>query len=72
MATCNRCRHHFRTLEDEEGMHDCSYCGYDGHEDMCCLWCGGMAVNEVYAPYCSHDCAFHAELDSIQDRDAPN
>ena len=33
MATCPRCRRHFRTLEDEEGMHDCPYCGYPPYEE---------------------------------------
>ena len=28
MATCPKCRRHFRTLEDEEGMHECPRCGY--------------------------------------------
>ena len=38
MATCPRCRKHFRTLEDEENMHDCSKCGYSPM-DHYCDWC---------------------------------
>jgi hypothetical protein len=30
---CPRCRRHFRTLEDEEGMHDCPHCGYGPEDD---------------------------------------
>ena len=33
MARCPHCKKHFRTLEDEEGMHDCPYCGYGDRED---------------------------------------
>lgn len=32
MARCPKCRHQFRTMEDEEGQHDCPRCGY-GPED---------------------------------------
>ena len=28
MARCPHCCRMFRTLEDEEGMHDCPHCGY--------------------------------------------
>ena len=35
MARCPKCKHHFRTLEDEEGMHDCPRCGYDGYGYHC-------------------------------------
>ena len=27
MARCPSCRRHFRTLDDEEGLHDCPFCG---------------------------------------------
>jgi hypothetical protein len=33
MARCPNCKRHFRTLEDEEGMHACPSCGFDGHEE---------------------------------------
>ena len=39
MARCPKCRHYFRTLEDEEGMHDCPRCGYDGFDYHCSV-CG--------------------------------
>ncbi len=39
MAQCGRCRHRFRTLDDEEGMHDCPRCGWDGQQcDYCGCW----------------------------------
>jgi hypothetical protein len=28
MARCPACKRHFRTLDDEEGMHECPRCGY--------------------------------------------
>lgn len=28
MPRCPRCKRHFRTLEDEQDIHDCPYCGY--------------------------------------------
>ena len=34
MARCPYCRHYFRTLDDEEGMHDCPYCGYLGYPPL--------------------------------------
>ena len=34
MARCPRCKRHFRTLEDEEGMHDCPHCGYGPQRDV--------------------------------------
>ena len=34
MARCPKCRRHFRTLEDEEGMHACPYCDYWPHEEQ--------------------------------------
>ena len=33
MATCWMCKHKFRTMEDEEGMHPCPRCGYDPNEE---------------------------------------
>lgn len=33
MARCPNCRKHFREMEDEQGMHDCPFCGYGHHED---------------------------------------
>lgn len=33
MARCPNCKHKFRTLEDEEGMHACPHCGYGPPED---------------------------------------
>lgn len=32
MPRCPRCRTTFRTLEDEEGMHDCPRCGETPHD----------------------------------------
>jgi len=32
MANCPNCRKHFKEPVDEEGEHDCPYCGYS-HED---------------------------------------
>jgi hypothetical protein len=32
MARCPKCKKRFPTLEDEEGMHECPRCGYDGQE----------------------------------------
>ena len=38
MARCPRCTRSFRTLEDEQDMHDCPHCGYgpDWSEPMMC------------------------------------
>lgn len=34
MATCPKCRHYFRVLEDEDdGQHGCPSCGYTGHDE---------------------------------------
>lgn len=33
MARCPSCRQSFRTLEDEEGMHPCPFCGYGDEPD---------------------------------------
>lgn len=33
MARCPNCLHHFREPEDEQGMHDCPYCGYGRQND---------------------------------------
>lgn len=35
MARCPRCRRSFRTLEDEDGQHDCPYCGSAPGERRC-------------------------------------
>lgn len=32
MAKCPKCKHSFQVPEDEQNMHDCPSCGYDGHE----------------------------------------
>lgn len=66
MATCrcSKCRHHFSTLEDEQGMHECPSCGYDGHDAPPCLWCNEDVLEDEHAPYCCGECAMSAELDS--------
>lgn len=50
MATCPKCRRHFRTLEDEEGMHECPRCGYapwhDEPEYETCKTCDGAGQLE--------------------------
>ena len=70
MARCPRCTRHFRTLEDEEGMHDCPHCGYWPGDEPTCDWCNGE-FNEydqnVFWPYCSEDCSQQAERDSEED-----
>lgn len=33
VCRCPNCRHTFRTMDDEVGMHDCPHCGYNGHEE---------------------------------------
>jgi len=73
MARCPLCAKHFRTLEDEEGMHDCPHCGYAPWDEPKCLWCSGempwLDHGEYVAcePYCSVDCANAAERDSQED-----
>jgi len=73
MARCPRCSKHFRTLEDEEGMHECPSCGYAPWNEPTCLWCSGempwLDHGEYAAcePYCSVDCAAAAERDSEED-----
>ena len=32
MATCPRCKRYFREPEDEQGEHDCPYCGCSREE----------------------------------------
>ena len=32
MSTCSRCKTHYRELEDEQGDHDCFYCGLTPEE----------------------------------------
>ena len=49
MARCPRCRKHFRTLEDEVGMHDCPHCGYPPHgyaedDEHECANCGARTT----------------------------
>ncbi len=53
MAQCSRCRHRFRTLEDEEGMHDCPRCGWDGRP---CQYCGSYR--------CEGDCPERDEAEA--------
>ena len=33
MALCPECRYKFRTLDDEDGMHECPRCGYHPDND---------------------------------------
>jgi len=70
MARCPRCFKHFRTLEDEEGMHECPSCGYAPWNEPPCSWCGlaqdEWADGENY-PYCEMTCAIAAERDSEED-----
>lgn len=41
MARCGQCGRSFRTLDDEQDMHACPSCGYDGHEVFVgCVDCG--------------------------------
>jgi hypothetical protein len=47
MATCPKCRRHFRTLEDEEGMHECPRCGYAPWHDE--------SNDEPDEPPCEHE-----------------
>jgi len=73
MARCPRCTKHFRTLEDEDGMHDCPYCGYTNDPPPTCDWCNSPmpSVDDwgfmTYEPYCSSLCAAQAERDSEED-----
>ena len=70
MARCPRCSKHFRTLEDEEGMHDCPSCGYAPWDEPKCLWCGNDFNDydaDEFSPYCCNDCAIAAERDSEED-----
>ena len=43
MAQCSKCRYRFRTLDDEEGMHDCPSCGYDGFAFHCVVCNEGIS-----------------------------
>ena len=69
MARCSHCRRTFRTLEDEEGMHDCPHCGYGPSDDclLTCDWCNDPYADREYEPYCSSLCAAHAQADSLED-----
>lgn len=71
MARCPRCTRHFRTLEDEEGMHDCPHCGYGPESVESCVWCnspvGPDISDEEDYPYCSTLCAAQAERDSEEE-----
>ena len=41
MPRCPSCRRTFRTLPDEEGMHDCPHCGHSPEDDYTrCAGCG--------------------------------
>jgi hypothetical protein len=46
-------------------MHACPSCGYDGHENPPCLWCGADVAEDDNVPYCSHECALAAELETV-------
>ena len=71
MATCPKCRRHFRTLEDEEGMHECPRCGYaPWHEEPVydtCETCDGAGELEsideaaVTCPDCRGEGAIERE-----------
>ena len=65
MARCPRCTRSFRTLEDEQGMHDCPHCGC-GPGDVC-FWCEDLYHHSTYTPYCSSLCAARAQADSMED-----
>lgn len=48
MERCPMCKTHFRTLPDEEGMHECPKCGYHpAHCQPVCLYCGSEYIEEI-------------------------
>ena len=67
MARCPRCTRSFRTLEDEQDMHDCPHCGYG--PDWRCYWCGDLyaSIDHDFEPYCSSLCAARAQADSVEE-----
>ena len=65
MARCPRCTRSFRTLEDEQDMHDCPHCGYGS--GYICFWCSDPYSRSTYAPYCSSLCAARAQADSVEE-----
>lgn len=71
MSKCPHCRRSFQTLEDEIGMHDCPHCGYFPEPEVTCAWCNAPMSHDIddeeNAPYCSSQCALHAERDSEED-----
>lgn len=51
MERCPMCKTHFRTLPDEEGMHECPKCGYHpAHCQPACLYCGSEYIEEIDDP----------------------
>lgn len=60
MARCPACKHAFRTMDDEEGMHDCPHCGHSPGMRRC-LICDAWFDPELSAmssrEYCSGACA---------------
>ena len=65
MPRCPACRRSFRTMEDEEGMHDCPHCGYFPHPPETCTWCSvelerDNPDHEEHYPYCSAECGIAA------------
>ena len=69
MARCPRCTRSFRTLEDEQDMHDCPHCGYGLEDDQAarCAWCNYPYTDPENYPYCSSLCAARAQADSVED-----
>ena len=63
MARCLHCRRHFRTLDDEQDMHDCPHCGYGPRDPEVCNYCGDPLDDDEHYPYCSAECAVKAETE---------
>ena len=71
MARCPHCKRTFRTLEDEEGMHDCPNCGHGPGDDLkaLCILCEMVLDDDEFYPYCGPQCVAEAEADSQEDDD---
>lgn len=63
MARCPHCRRHFRTLDDEQDMHDCPHCLYSRSLPEKCIYCGDVLDDDKHYPYCSDECAVKAETE---------
>ena len=69
MARCPHCKRHFRTLEDEEGMHACPHCGHSPEDDQpaLCAYCSMRLDDDSFYPYCGPQCVAQAEADSDEE-----